>query len=156
MPSAFCFLSASTRFIQCEKCNHFFLILSETDSKRYIRYDTKAAVNEGDKGQAKLHRKPPPPPRKVGENESGMANILWHAFQNEAHRDGILGKLSKNCGCKSTAITICRHTLYMYLYDCQILGMVSLSMARQFQTSVLSSIQLWNIQLSNVHVQISV
>ena len=59
-----CF-AASTRFVQCEKCNHFFLILSETDSKRYIhvKYD-KASGNEADK-KTKAVQAPPPPPRKV-------------------------------------------------------------------------------------------
>ena len=60
----FCF-AASTRFVQCEKCNHFFLILSETDSKRYIhvKYD-KASGNEAEK-KPKPVQAPPPPPRKV-------------------------------------------------------------------------------------------
>ncbi|KAL9987208.1 hypothetical protein ACROYT_G001479 [Oculina patagonica] len=57
----------STRFVQCEKCNHFFLILSETDSKRYIhvKYD-KASGNEAEK-QPKAVQAPPPPPRKIFE-----------------------------------------------------------------------------------------
>ena len=61
---SFCF-AASTRFVQCEKCNHFFLILSETDSKRYIhvKYD-KASGNEAEK-KTKAVQAPPPPPRKV-------------------------------------------------------------------------------------------
>ena len=61
---SFCF-AASTRFVQCEKCNHFFLILSETDSKRYIhvKYD-KASGNESEK-KTKAVQAPPPPPRKV-------------------------------------------------------------------------------------------
>lgn len=57
----------STRFVQCEKCNHFFLILSETDSKRYIhvKYD-KASGNEAEK-KPKPVQAPPPPPRKIFE-----------------------------------------------------------------------------------------
>lgn len=57
----------STRFVQCDKCNHFFLILSESDSKRYIhvKYD-KASGNEADK-QSKAVQAPPPPPRKIFE-----------------------------------------------------------------------------------------
>lgn len=61
----FCF-AATTRFVQCDKCDHFFLILSEADSaKRYIHvhYD-KASSNEGEK-QGKALQSPPPPPRKV-------------------------------------------------------------------------------------------
>lgn len=58
----------TTRFVQCDKCNHFFLILSESDSaKRYIhvKYD-KASSNEAEK-QSKALQSPPPPPRKIFE-----------------------------------------------------------------------------------------
>ncbi|KAK2547820.1 ATP-dependent Clp protease ATP-binding subunit clpX-like [Acropora cervicornis] len=58
----------TTRFVQCDKCDHFFLILSEADSaKRYIHvhYD-KASSNEGEK-QGKALQSPPPPPRKIFE-----------------------------------------------------------------------------------------
>ena len=63
---AFLCFAASTRFVQCDKCNHFFLILSESDSKRYIhvKYNDKASGNEADK-QSKAVQAPPPPPRKV-------------------------------------------------------------------------------------------
>uniref|UniRef100_A0A8D8C3Z4 ATP-dependent Clp protease ATP-binding subunit clpX-like, mitochondrial n=1 Tax=Culex pipiens TaxID=7175 RepID=A0A8D8C3Z4_CULPI len=47
---------SSTRFVKCEKCHHFFVVLSEVDSKKTIK-DTEA------KGQ----RKPPPPPKKIME-----------------------------------------------------------------------------------------
>lgn len=60
------YFSATTRFVQCDKCHHFFLILSESDtSKRYIhvKYD-KASGSEADK-QNKALQSPPPPPRKV-------------------------------------------------------------------------------------------
>jgi ATP-dependent Clp protease ATP-binding subunit ClpX len=50
--------SASTRFVKCEKCHHFFVVLSETDSKKSFK------ENREDKLGHK--RKPPPPPRKVG------------------------------------------------------------------------------------------
>lgn len=60
------YFSATTRFVQCDKCHHFFLILSESDTaKRYIhvKYD-KASGSEADK-QNKALQSPPPPPRKV-------------------------------------------------------------------------------------------
>ncbi|XP_031567303.1 ATP-dependent Clp protease ATP-binding subunit clpX-like, mitochondrial isoform X2 [Actinia tenebrosa] len=57
-------VEASTRFVQCDKCSHFFLILSESDSKRYIKYESKSAMNESDK-QQKVQKKPPPPPKKI-------------------------------------------------------------------------------------------
>jgi len=50
---------ASTRFVKCEKCHHFFVVLSDMDTKKTIK-DGRAA--QGDKS---LHRKPPPPPKKV-------------------------------------------------------------------------------------------
>ncbi|XP_055374248.1 ATP-dependent Clp protease ATP-binding subunit clpX-like, mitochondrial [Condylostylus longicornis] len=46
---------SSTRFVKCEKCHHFFVVLSEVDSKK--------TVKEEQKGQ----RKPPPPPKKIME-----------------------------------------------------------------------------------------
>lgn len=58
----------TTRFVQCDKCHHFFLILSESDTaKRYIhvKYD-KASGSEADK-QNKALQSPPPPPRKIYE-----------------------------------------------------------------------------------------
>ncbi|KAJ8933087.1 hypothetical protein NQ318_022817 [Aromia moschata] len=45
---------SSTRFVKCEKCHHFFVVLSEVDSKRKEGVDAKT-------GQ---YRKPPPPPKK--------------------------------------------------------------------------------------------
>jgi len=47
---------SSTRFVKCEKCHHFFVVLSEVDSKKTIKEDTR-------QGQ----RKPPPPPKKIME-----------------------------------------------------------------------------------------
>ncbi|CAH0559544.1 unnamed protein product [Brassicogethes aeneus] len=44
---------SSTRFVKCEKCHHFFVVLSEVDSKK--KEDAKT-------GQ---FRKPPPPPKKI-------------------------------------------------------------------------------------------
>ncbi|XP_018574734.1 ATP-dependent Clp protease ATP-binding subunit clpX-like, mitochondrial isoform X2 [Anoplophora glabripennis] len=46
---------SSTRFVKCEKCHHFFVVLSEVDSKKKIGVDEKT-------GQ---YRKPPPPPKKI-------------------------------------------------------------------------------------------
>ncbi|KAE8745187.1 hypothetical protein FOCC_FOCC008078 [Frankliniella occidentalis] len=52
---------SSTRFVKCEKCHHFFVVLSELDSKKTLkeqqgmREDAKAGVS----------RKPPPPPKKI-------------------------------------------------------------------------------------------
>lgn len=46
---------SSTRFVKCEKCHHFFVVLSEVDSKKTI------------KEEAKPGRKQPPPPKKIME-----------------------------------------------------------------------------------------
>ncbi|CAH1100225.1 unnamed protein product [Psylliodes chrysocephalus] len=46
---------SSTRFVKCEKCHHFFVVLSEMDSKKKEGVDAKT-------GQ---HKKPPPPPKKI-------------------------------------------------------------------------------------------
>lgn len=46
---------SSTRFVKCAKCNHFFVVLTELDSKKNI------------KEEAKNQRKPPPAPQKIME-----------------------------------------------------------------------------------------
>ncbi|XP_053962623.1 ATP-dependent Clp protease ATP-binding subunit clpX-like, mitochondrial isoform X1 [Anastrepha obliqua] len=46
---------SSTRFVKCAKCNHFFVVLSEVDSKK------------SPKDEPKNYRKPPPPPQKIME-----------------------------------------------------------------------------------------
>lgn len=51
---------SSTRFVKCENCHHFFVVLSDVDSKRTIK--------ENELGQRHAHqRKPPPPPKKIYE-----------------------------------------------------------------------------------------
>lgn len=46
---------SSTRFVKCEKCHHFFVVLSEVDSKK----------KEGVEAKTGFFRKPPPPPKKI-------------------------------------------------------------------------------------------
>lgn len=46
---------SSTRFVKCEKCHHFFVVLSDVDSKKTL------------KEEAKSNRKQPPPPKKIME-----------------------------------------------------------------------------------------
>ncbi|XP_017482429.1 PREDICTED: ATP-dependent Clp protease ATP-binding subunit clpX-like, mitochondrial, partial [Rhagoletis zephyria] len=46
---------SSTRFVKCAKCNHFFVVLSEVDTKKNT------------KEEPKNYRKPPPPPQKIME-----------------------------------------------------------------------------------------
>ncbi|CAF0780444.1 unnamed protein product [Didymodactylos carnosus] len=45
----------STRFVKCEKCSHFFVVLSESDTSKK------------DKDDKKVKQKPPPPPKKIYE-----------------------------------------------------------------------------------------
>lgn len=53
---------SSTRFVKCEKCHHFFVVLSEVDSKKSL----KEALRAEDSKQG-FYRKPPPPPKKIYE-----------------------------------------------------------------------------------------
>ncbi|KAK9507419.1 hypothetical protein O3M35_007275 [Rhynocoris fuscipes] len=50
---------SSTRFVKCEKCQHFFVILSEVDAKRSVKEQSREEAKSG------LVRKPPPPPKKI-------------------------------------------------------------------------------------------
>ncbi|CAG5136065.1 unnamed protein product [Candidula unifasciata] len=50
---------SSTRFVKCEKCHHFFVVLSETDSKKSFK-----EFREEKFVQKKIS---PPPPRKIYE-----------------------------------------------------------------------------------------
>ena len=51
---------ASTRFVKCEKCHHFFVVLSEVDQKKSAKESQE--TTEIKNGQI---RKAPPPPKKV-------------------------------------------------------------------------------------------
>ncbi|XP_064474701.1 ATP-dependent Clp protease ATP-binding subunit clpX-like, mitochondrial isoform X2 [Ornithodoros turicata] len=53
---------SSTRFVKCEKCNHFFVVLSDMDTKKTLK---EARVNSEKLGGTA--RKPPPPPKKIYE-----------------------------------------------------------------------------------------
>jgi len=52
--------TASTRFVKCEKCHHFFVVLSEVDQKKSAKEQQE--TTEIKAGQLK---KAPPPPKKV-------------------------------------------------------------------------------------------
>ncbi|KAF6214790.1 hypothetical protein GE061_009533 [Apolygus lucorum] len=51
----------SSRFVKCEKCSHFFVVLSEVDAKRSVKEQQREEVKSG------FVRKPPPPPKKIYE-----------------------------------------------------------------------------------------
>ncbi|XP_059145101.1 ATP-dependent Clp protease ATP-binding subunit clpX-like, mitochondrial [Physella acuta] len=50
---------SSTRFVKCEKCHHFFVVLSETDSKKSFKEFRDEKINQ--------RKKTPPPPKKIFE-----------------------------------------------------------------------------------------
>ncbi|CAG9136272.1 unnamed protein product [Plutella xylostella] len=50
---------SSTRFVKCDKCHHFFVVLSEVD--------TNKTVKENADSKSGFYRKPPPPPKKIFE-----------------------------------------------------------------------------------------
>ncbi|XP_014255887.1 ATP-dependent Clp protease ATP-binding subunit clpX-like, mitochondrial isoform X2 [Cimex lectularius] len=52
---------SSTRFVKCEKCHHFFVVLSELDTKRNVKEQARDELKGG------FVRKPPPPPKKIYE-----------------------------------------------------------------------------------------
>jgi len=54
-------LISSTRFVKCEKCSHFFVVLNEQDQKTKQAKDTREVEN------GKTTRKPPPYPKKIYE-----------------------------------------------------------------------------------------
>lgn len=53
---------ASTRFVKCEKCHHFFVVLSETESKKGLNKEPESAAEAV---KLAFAQKPPPPPKKV-------------------------------------------------------------------------------------------
>jgi len=55
---------SSTRFVKCEKCHHFFVVLSEADTKKTVK-ETVQGRATGE--ELKQKRKPPPPPKKIYE-----------------------------------------------------------------------------------------
>jgi ATP-dependent Clp protease ATP-binding subunit ClpX len=55
-------IPASTRFVKCDNCNHFFVVLSDVDARK-TREKTDSATGTAE-AQSMLN-KPPPPPKKV-------------------------------------------------------------------------------------------
>lgn len=48
--------------MKCEKCHHFFVVLSETDSKKSLSKDPESAAEAV---KLAFQQKPPPPPKKI-------------------------------------------------------------------------------------------
>ncbi|XP_015928536.1 ATP-dependent Clp protease ATP-binding subunit clpX-like, mitochondrial isoform X2 [Parasteatoda tepidariorum] len=53
----------SSRFVKCENCSHFFIILSEVDAKRTLKEGRHQIL--GDRTSSRKHA--PPPPKKIFE-----------------------------------------------------------------------------------------
>ncbi|KAM4747562.1 ATP-dependent clpX-like chaperone, mitochondrial isoform 2-T2 [Rhinophrynus dorsalis] len=53
---------SSTRFVKCEKCHHFFVVLSEADSKKTMNKEPETAAEAV---KLAFQQKPPPPPKKI-------------------------------------------------------------------------------------------
>ncbi|XP_076148030.1 caseinolytic mitochondrial matrix peptidase chaperone subunit Xa isoform X1 [Alosa pseudoharengus] len=52
---------SSTCFVKCEKCHHFFVVLSEADTKKSLKDPETAA----EAVKLSFQQKPPPPPKKI-------------------------------------------------------------------------------------------
>lgn len=64
---------ASTRFVKCEKCHHFFVVLSETDSKKGLNKEPESAAEAV---KLAFAQKPPPPPKKVRKMDESCQHML--------------------------------------------------------------------------------
>lgn len=53
---------SSTRFVKCEKCHHFFVVLSDLDSKKSLKENRELGSEK-----MGMQRRPPPPPKKIYE-----------------------------------------------------------------------------------------
>lgn len=54
---------SSTRFVKCEKCHHFFVVLSDLDTKKSPKENRHLGLG----GENRLYRRPPLPPKKIYE-----------------------------------------------------------------------------------------
>lgn len=52
--------TASPRFVKCEKCLYFFVVMPEIDAKKSAKTDSRNFPFE-----KSMHKRPPPPPKKV-------------------------------------------------------------------------------------------
>lgn len=69
---------SSTRFVKCEKCHHFFVVLSEVDSKKKEGVDAKT-------GQ---YRKPPPPPKKIYDYLN--KHVVGQEYAKKVRKEGLV------------------------------------------------------------------
>uniref|UniRef100_A0A8C1YWL1 Caseinolytic mitochondrial matrix peptidase chaperone subunit a n=1 Tax=Cyprinus carpio TaxID=7962 RepID=A0A8C1YWL1_CYPCA len=83
--SQLCYFSfaASTRFVKCEKCHHFFVVLSETDTKKSLSKDPESAAEAV---KLAFQQKPPPPPKKYVVGQDHAKKVLSVAVYNHYKR----------------------------------------------------------------------
>uniref|UniRef100_A0A3Q0RTD9 Caseinolytic mitochondrial matrix peptidase chaperone subunit X n=1 Tax=Amphilophus citrinellus TaxID=61819 RepID=A0A3Q0RTD9_AMPCI len=74
---------SSTRFVKCEKCHHFFVVLSETDSKKGLNKEPESAAEAV---KLAFAQKPPPPPKKYVVGQSYAKKVLSVAVYNHYKR----------------------------------------------------------------------
>uniref|UniRef100_A0A8C2PAW9 ClpX-type ZB domain-containing protein n=1 Tax=Capra hircus TaxID=9925 RepID=A0A8C2PAW9_CAPHI len=74
---------SSTRFVKCEKCHHFFVVLSEADSKKSIIKEPESAAEAV---KLAFQQKPPPPPKKYVVGQSFAKKVLSVAVYNHYKR----------------------------------------------------------------------
>lgn len=59
--------------MKCEKCHHFFVVLSETDSKKGLNKEPESAAEAV---KLAFAQKPPPPPKKVRKTDERCHHTL--------------------------------------------------------------------------------
>lgn len=72
---------SSTRFVKCEKCHHFFVVLSEADSKKSIIKEPESAAEAV---KLAFQQKPPPPQKRSITTSTSMwlaSRLLRKCFQ---------------------------------------------------------------------------
>ena len=66
---------SSARFVKCDKCSHFFVVLSENDAKKSSTGRAEPELGTGKVGIGGPNRKPPPSPKKITDDkENKKAN----------------------------------------------------------------------------------
>jgi ATP-dependent Clp protease ATP-binding subunit ClpX len=67
----FLFSTASTRFVKCDKCQHFFVVLSDFDGRKTVRENTRQESEQIPNSRYAYPnvnvKKQPPPPKKIFE-----------------------------------------------------------------------------------------
>ncbi|CAG2056107.1 unnamed protein product [Timema podura] len=89
----------STRFVKCEKCHHFFVVLSEVDSKKSLKENREDHKNG-------FYRKPPPPPKKCLP-ATDKTWLLWSRGPNS------LSLIEVSTGIKQRCITFIEMLSYV-------------------------------------------